>query len=206
MMTENFHLGRIDVPPEVYNSALEIGIACIDIETSGLDWSKDSMATCQVYIPNSQLWIIQIRDDIIANNISNILTDNKINKIFHHAIFDLRFFAKKWSIESSNVSCTKICSKILSPHQKNHSLKYLLQRYLHIYIDKSQRMSDWKKPLSKGQIEYASNDVLYLYDLYIVLLNHLKKMKRDNLALNAFKFIPTRVALDLIGSNDIFIY
>ena len=53
------------------------------------------------------------------------------------------------------------------------SYESLVFNFLKIKIDKSSQFTDWsKRPLSKLQIDYASNDVNYLCDVY----EHQKKL------------------------------
>lgn len=195
-----------DVPEDVLGYASVSKYVCLDIETSGLDWSKDHMATCQVCVPGVYIGIVRISDNRVANVLKKIIEDKTIQKIFHHALFDLRFFAYKWAVSPQNIVCTKVCSKILFPSEKEHSLKRLLSYFFSLEIDKSQRLSDWYGDLTSEQIQYAVNDVLYLFKLYMILCSELKKERRLYLAKSAFDFIPTRVKLDVLGCDDVFLY
>ncbi|GFM32260.1 hypothetical protein [Desulfovibrio subterraneus] len=206
MNIDDVQLLNNDIPYSVYEMAVSSRVVSIDIETTGLDWNVDKMATCQICIPNKFIGIVRVDDDNIGNNLINIINNSGIAKIFHYAVFDLRFFVNKWAAEPSNIICTKICSKIVSPDEKDHSLKGLLKKYLNVEIDKTQRLSDWTISLNEEQIEYAVKDVLYLYDLYKSLDVNLENLGRRGLARAAFEFVPTRVVLDIIGSGDVMSY
>ena len=67
-------------------------------------------------------------------------------------------------------------------------------------------MTGEKDILSKNQINYAASDVLYLHDIKEKLDEILERENRIKLANSLFRFIPTRVDLDLSGwhDNDIF--
>ena len=88
-----------------------------------------------------------------------------------------------------------------------HGLKEVCKELLNVEISKQQQSSDWgKTDLTKSQINYAANDVLYLHELKSKLDEILKREKRIDLAYSIFKFLPVRVKLDLMGwqNTDIF--
>ncbi|MBC7473581.1 MAG: ribonuclease D, partial [Candidatus Sericytochromatia bacterium] len=61
----------------------------------------------------------------------------------------------------------------------------------------------WSEPeLSKKQLEYAANDVLFLVRLREKLELKLKRENRSHLAEECFKFLPTLVELDLQGWGE----
>ncbi len=197
---------QYDIPHSLVQEARKIGAVALDIETSGLNWKEDQIGTCQLFIPSGKLLLIHI-GSTAPKNLCTILQDSEITKIFHHAMFDLRFISYKWPIHSTNIVCTKIASKIISPSSKQHSLKDLLNAYLSIQIDKKMQTSDWlSNKLTEEQILYAVKDVYYLPNLYKVLKEELKKLDRWRLAQASFDYIPTRVQLDILEAGDVFQY
>lgn len=178
-----------------------------DIETSGLDWSKESIGTCQL-AGRSRSVIVQL-DGRRPDRLSSLLEDSDVTKIFHHAMFDLRFMSHAWGVAPANIVCTKVASKILQPGvtADAHSLKALLEAKLDVRLSKEQQTSDWLRDrLSAEQIEYAVRDVAYLAPLLSVLLRELEAAGKLHLALASFAYIPTRVWLDLSGTGDVFTY
>jgi ribonuclease D len=74
-------------------------------------------------------------------------------------------------------------------------------------MSKQQQSSDWgAEKISDAQIDYAASDVLYLHDLKRHLDRMLQREGRSELAAQCFRFLPTRVDLDLLGwsETDIF--
>ena len=60
------------------------------------------------------------------------------------------------------------------------SYESLVFNFLKIKVDKSFQFTDWsKRPLSKLQIDYASNDVNYLCDVYEHQIKLLDKLNRN---------------------------
>src|SRR3990172_3087677 len=88
---------RGDLPEAGLEAARRVGRVCWDIETSGLDWREESIATCQLYVPDGVVYIVQVRDDS-QPNLRKLLEDEQVLKIFHHAMFDLRFMVHHWKV------------------------------------------------------------------------------------------------------------
>jgi ribonuclease D len=197
-----------DISSSKAQAARQMGVVGWDIETSGLDWRKDKIATCQVFIPNLDIDLILVGEANQAPpNLLSLLADPKVMKVFHHAMFDLRFMAAKWGAEARNVVCTKIASKLLEPLEDDHSLKHVLQKHLQVKIDKRSRVSNWlTQSLSQEQLDYAASDVLYLPRLFSCLKNELERADRWHLAEKSFDYLPTRVQLDILGAGDVFSY
>ncbi len=200
-----------DLPLSYFKIIFSNEVVACDIETSGLDFKSDRIATCQLYTPNkkNQIYIInQISNTPIV--LLKTLNSLKIQKIFHHAMFDLRFMCFHWESEPKNVFCTKIASKLLDKEKKyEHHLTDLLERYLNIKIKKDQTKSNWfTEKLTSEQLDYAANDVYYLVELFNILKISLKQKPRDlwNLGQNCFNHIPTRVRLEVLGYDDIYQY
>jgi len=203
----NIQIYNKDISKEYMNSISKETIVAWDIETSGLDWKKDHIGICQLYTNHKPVAIVKIKKDAIPLNLCNLLTNQKIQKVFHHAIFDLRFMCYQWKIISKNISCTKIASKILEPNNDKHTLKSLLKKYLNVNIDKEERTSNWLRDnLSKTQVIYAANDTRYLLSLLDILIVKLDSKKLLKLTKKCFRHIPTRVQLDISGYDDIFTY
>jgi ribonuclease D len=139
-----------------------------------------------------------------------LLQDPHVEKVFHHAPFDLRFMVGRWPVRAQSVRCTKVASKLLNPAVPNeaHSLASLLDTYLGIQLTKGAvRTSDWGAPeLSSEQLAYAAADVRHLLAVHEVLVERLKKVQRDEMYSACCDFLATRVALELGGFPDVFAY
>jgi ribonuclease D len=138
-----------------------------------------------------------------ATNIKKLLRNNKVIKIFHYARFDVAMLKKNLGVLCKSVYCTKVASKLARTYTDRHGLKELCKELLNIEISKQQQSSDWgKSELSKSQINYAANDVLYLHEIKEKLDIILERENRVHLANALFKFIPTKATLDLLGWNN----
>lgn len=199
---------HIDLPDEWFLKAQSAGRVAWDIETSGLDFRRDQVHTCQIGV-GTEAVVVQLEAGVIPRNLSRLLTDPAVLKIFHHAPFDLRFMTSKWHVEPASVACTKIAAKIIWPgrESKEYSLQPLLDEVLGVRIDKTLQVSDWSRDeLTSGQVEYAANDVRYLVELFDELMVEADAHGVADLVRASFAYLPARVDLDIAGVGDVFLY
>lgn len=200
-----------DVSQKYYEKVLDREMVAWDIETSGLEWSEEEIGTCQLYTPDAEVVIIKVQKDNTSNppeRLKALISNDSVKKVFHHAMFDLRFMSYHWEVFPRNVACTKISSKLLDPRQeKDHSLQSLSKKYLNVELDKDEALSNWfSDKLREKQIRYAARDVIYLFEILDVLKEKLQERNLLSLAKACFDHIPTRVQLDIRGYDDIYTY
>jgi ribonuclease D len=179
-----------------------------DIETSGLDWSRDRIGTCQIAV-GDLVNVVTLSNDETPILLRTLLGSQSTQKVFHHAPFDLRFMISRWNVQARNVACTKVASKILDPHlaPAEHSLKPVLQRHLGVTISKNEQRSDWTaEHLTTAQVKYAADDVSYLVELIRVLESLAFESDRHPLLRASWDYLPHRVCLDIDGAGDVFAY
>src|SRR2546428_5639868 len=125
-----------DLPEEYVVRIRKAGIAAWDIETSGLDWRTDQIGTCQLSDPNGSVALVKINSSP-PKKLILLLEDPAVKKIFHHAMFDLRFMAFQWNAKPQSIACTKIASRLLDPKgERNHSLLSIVREYLGVTLTK----------------------------------------------------------------------
>ena len=198
----NYQLFQNDLPKKILKT-FKTSIS-IDTETMGLIVKRDRL--CLIQIKNNtdgKYYLIQITDKVNLKNCKNLkalLENKKILKIFHFARFDLAVIKFYLKINVKNVFCTKIASKLIRTYTNKHGLKDLISEFLKIDIDKKEQSSNWSnKRLTKDQIQYALNDVKYLYEIYKVFNSELKKKSLMIEYKEILSFLETRVTLDLMG-------
>ena len=192
-----------DLPEEV---KISDSIA-IDSETMGLNPKRDKL--CLVQISNGDDICHLIKIDLSNKkplNLIRILKNNKIQKIFHYARFDIAVFKQNFKINIKNIYCTKIASKLVRTYTDKHGYKDLCSELLNKSISKTEQSSDWGAELTKDQQRYAATDVLYLHKIKLKLDEMLLREKREKLAKACFDFIEYRTDLDINGwaEQDIF--
>jgi len=183
------------------------GPVAIDTEAMGLDPARDRLCLIQIFDGETDCHMVQFESsNTTSPNLVNLLSDNKIQKIFHYARFDMAALKYALKVDIQNIYCTKIASKIARTYTNNHGLKDLCKELLGVEISKKQQSSDWgSATLSKEQIAYAANDVIYLHQIKNKLDEMLLRENRQLLVNSCLSFLPTRVELDLRGwENDIF--
>ena len=196
----------------LYKNDLDDGIVfngnvAIDTEAMGLDPARDRLCLIQIFDGETDCHMVQFENSNTESpNLIKLLNDENIQKIFHYARFDMAALKHALKINVNNVYCTKIASKIARTYTNNHGLKDLCKELLGVEISKKQQSSDWgNSNLSKEQIAYAANDVIYLHQIKDKLDEMLVREDRQLLVDACLSFLPTRVDLDLRGwENDIF--
>lgn len=197
-----------DISHSFYRDAHSAGVIACDIETSGLDWRRERIATCQIATTH-EIEIVVIRGTSTPKYVADLIEDDRITKVFHHAPFDLRFMINQWNLWPASIACTKVASKILEPHleEGEHSLIAVLQRHLGVTISKQEQVSDWlASELSAAQIRYAANDVAHLLPLIELMRDRIRDVHLLPELDASFRYLPTRARLDIRGSGDVFAY
>ena len=100
------------------------------------------------------------------NIFSEIQMNKNITKVLHSCSEDLEVFQHAFGVLPRPIYDTQISSSFLG---LGFSVSYqtLVEHYLSLRIEKDQTRSNWlARPLSKRQLDYAAQDVVYLYEVY----------------------------------------
>ena len=201
----NYKLYKNDFP-----STLKLKkMVAIDTETMGLNLNRDRLCLVQVCFGDDIAHLLQLSNqpEEKPKNLIKLLKNKSITKIFHYGRFDLAMLNKNVSPVFGPIYCTKIASKLSRTFGAKHGLKDLCKDLLNIELDKFNQTSDWgSKILSKDQLAYAAQDVLFLHKLKIKLDEILLREGKMNLALECFESLKTRVKLDLEGFQELDIF
>jgi ribonuclease D len=208
-MSDRHVVVRGDLSAEMADGFAKVPLVAWDVETSGLDWRHDRLATCQLFAEHIGVVIVRL-DEKPPSRLKALLEDPTAEKVFHHAPFDLRFMVHRWKAQPMSIRCTKVASKLLDPDAPNeaHSLQQLCLHYLGIRLNKGiVRTSDWlAKELTAEQLEYAAEDVVHLPALLAALERELGKAGLRQLYDACCSFLPARVSLELGSYPDVFAY
>ena len=199
-----------DISTEALKELEKHSSIAVDTEGTGLQIPhRDKLSLIQISTGNNEAYICQPnRKNYKAPNIVKILENNKITKIGHYLRYDisgLEFFLK-CNIE--NIFDTKIASRLCRTYTQYHGLKDLVLEFCGKKLDKRLGSSDWNKDLEKltdGQLQYCSNDVIYLHKIREDLNKMLVRENRLELYERCIQFLKTRIKLDQEGfTEDIF--
>ena len=198
-MNIEIKLHKNDLPDD-----LNLGnIIAVDGEFMGLNVRRDPLCLIQISSGKSDAHIIQLdRSSYKAPNLTKILDDKNITKIFHYARADIAHIKYYLKTDTKNILDTKIASKLARSYSDNHSLKTLIKEFLNIDISKQFQSSDFGGELTPSQLKYCANDVIYLHKIHEELNKILKRENRINLYNECLKFLKTRVDLDLALFKD----
>jgi ribonuclease D len=202
-MTIRLHRGDL---PDI--TLYQKDAVAIDTEAMGLDPRRDRLCLVQLSPGDGSADVVQIPAGATsAPNLTRLLADGSILKIFHFARFDLGVLQQAFGVMPGPVYCTKIASRIARTYTDRHGLKDLAREVLGVDLSKQQQLSDWGAgDLTDAQVAYAASDVLHLHALKEKLDAMLAREGRAELAAACFRFLPDRVRLDLAGwaAEDIF--
>jgi len=199
-----------DISTEAKKEIEKHSSIAIDTEGSGLQIPhRDKLSLVQFSTGNNDAYIIQPnRKNYKAPNIVKILENNKITKIGHYLRYDISGLEYFLKCNIQNIFDTKIASKLCRTYTQNHGLKDLVQEFCGKKIDKRLGSSDWNKNLNEitdAQLQYCSNDVIFLHKIKNELSKMLVRENRLELYENCIQFLKTRIKLDQKGfTEDIF--
>ena len=202
-MTIRLHRGDL---PDL--SRYQGGAVAVDTEAMGLNPQRDRLCVVQLSPGDGSADVVQVLPgNSGAPNLTKLLADGNMLKLFHFARFDLGVLYQGLGVMPGPVYCTKIASRLARTYTDKHGLKDLVREVLGVDLSKQQQSSDWgAADLSEAQVAYAASDVLHLHGLKAKLDAMLAREGRQELAAACFRFLPERVRLDLAGwaAEDIF--
>tara|TARA_Y100000766_G_scaffold187818_1_gene161376 strand:- start:153 stop:788 length:636 start_codon:yes stop_codon:yes gene_type:complete len=196
-----------DISDDLFNDYKDSPYLAVDTEAMGLIHGRDRLCLVQICNEANLTSCIKIElNNSHSPNLKNLFENQKITKIFHYARFDVAALKCNLGIQTNNIFCTKIASKLARTYSNKHGLKELINELLGIELDKSSQSSDWGniEDLSKEQFDYASNDVRYLIEAMLKLKVMLKREGRYELAQKCFKAITVHAELDILKFSNIF--
>ena len=198
-MSNNIQLHKNDLPDD-----LDLGnLIAVDGEFMGLNVRRDPLCLIQISSGNSDAHIIQFdRKNYNAPNLTKLLADEKIIKIFHYGRADIAHIKYYLKTDTNNILDTKIASKLARSYSDSHSLKTLIKEFINIDISKQFQSSDFGGELSPAQLKYCANDVMHLHKIHEELDKILERENRIDLYKDCLKFLKTRVNLDLALFKD----
>jgi ribonuclease D len=180
----------------------------VDTETMGLDARRDRLCVVQLSPGDGSADVVQIPPSKVdAPNLTRLLGDPGILKIFHFARFDIGMLFNALGVMAEPLYCTRTASRLVRTYTDKHGLKDLARELLGVDMSKQQQSSDWgAERLNDAQLAYAASDVVHLHALKDKLDAMLAREGRTELAAACFRFLPVRSRLDLAGwaAEDIF--
>jgi len=165
-----------------------------ELKQAALEWQEEKVLgidlECEnnlhhygVYISLVQIsskdkhWIVDILQIENPQPLLNLMTNKKVEKIFHDFSFDLRVIAHQWHCHPHNIFDTQLAALFLGKNELG--LGSLLEEYFKIKKERKFQKADWtQRPLSMEMLSYATQDAKYLIPLKEKLAEELKKKER----------------------------
>ena len=181
----------------------------MDTETTGLDPLSHELCLLQIKA-GEKVFILDVgkigtghRLGFHYSGLETILEDKEILKVFHNAVFDLKFLQYHLfqKIRFRNIFDTFLAEKVLTAGIKGGcSLKAVAKKYLNIEMDKAEQTSFKKgQDLTASQIRYAVNDVEVLQGVFEKQKLELLQSGLIPTARLEFSIIPAVVEIELHG-------
>ncbi len=107
-----------------------------------------------------------------------LMADERVMKVFHAARQDIEIVWHAAKLIPHPIFDTQVAAMVLG-HGDSISYDQLVARITGDTLDKSHRFTDWtRRPLSEAQLVYAVSDVTHLRDVYLALVEDLKRRGR----------------------------
>jgi ribonuclease D len=123
--------------------------------------------------------------DPLAPNIDlsalfDLMQNPKIVKVFHAGRQDLEIFVHLTGQVPSPIYDTQIAAMVCGLGDQV-GYDRLVQHYTRQTLDKSSRYTNWlERPLTNRQVKYAADDVIFLAEIYPLMLAQLKQTDRTD--------------------------
>ncbi|MEQ1543851.1 ribonuclease D [Methyloglobulus sp.] len=141
-----------------------------------------------------------------------VIYNPAIVKVFHSCHQDLEIFYQMTGKVPGPIFDTQVAAPLLG-YQDNPGYAMLVSSLLNINLNKAHTRADWsKRPLSEEEIQYAADDVIYLCQIYQIMLQKLAALgradwlKQDFKELenpNTYQVSPERAWLKIRGKNKL---
>ncbi len=107
-----------------------------------------------------------------------LMADERIMKVFHAARQDIEIVWHAAALIPHPIFDTQVAAMVLG-YGDSISYDQLVQRITGDTLDKSHRFTDWtRRPLTEAQLAYAASDVTHLRQVYVALVEDLKRRGR----------------------------
>jgi len=149
-----------------------------DTETSGLSAKYGKLFSIQ-FSDGEFSVLIPLSEGAELGQLTELLMNERITKIFHNAKFDLEFLLAT-GLEPRNIFDTMIAEKVLTRGaDQSSSLAETLYRHFAVDLDKSQRAKfnkKWNGIWTDELVDYALSDVVYLPSLRSAQIDWLARL------------------------------
>ena len=136
------------------------------------------LCVAQMASPDEAVVIDALAPGIDLAPFYTLMADEKVMKVFHAARQDIEIVWHRAKLIPHPIFDTQVAAMVLG-YGDSISYEQLVRRITGDTLDKSHRFTDWtRRPLSDAQLAYAISDVTHLRDVYLALVEDLKRRGR----------------------------
>ena len=136
------------------------------------------LCVAQMASPDEAVVIDALAPGIDLSPFYALMADDKIMKVFHAARQDIEIVWHAAELIPHPIFDTQVAAMVLG-YGDSISYDQLVQRITGDTLDKSHRFTDWtRRPLTDAQLSYAASDVTHLRQVYLALVEDLKRRDR----------------------------
>jgi ribonuclease D len=136
------------------------------------------LCVAQIASPDESAVIDALAPGIELSAFYALMADERVMKVFHAARQDIEIVWHAAKLIPHPIFDTQVAAMVLG-YGDSISYDQLVQRITGDTLDKSHRFTDWtRRPLSDAQIAYAASDVTHLRQVYLALVEDLKRRGR----------------------------
>jgi len=131
----------------------------------------------------------------------DLVFNSNIMKVFHAPRQDLEIFYNLRKTAPKPLFDTQIAATLLG-HADQIGYGNLVNAILKVSLDKKYARTDWtQRPLSAEQLEYAINDVIYLREIYALIINKLTDNNRIDWLKDDFDFLTSDSTFEVMPAK-----
>ncbi|MCX5850875.1 MAG: HRDC domain-containing protein [Deltaproteobacteria bacterium] len=182
----------VDTEKKLDRARREIGAAAtvgIDTEYDSLRYFREKLCLIQISTPEFT-YLIDPLDSLDISFIGEVCGDPRVVKVLHAGVNDIRLMNRDFGFTFTNIFDTERAGAILGSARL--SLSSLLEDFLGVALSKRKHLqrSRWdRRPLTGEQLSYASQDTIYLIELYNVLMDLLVRARLEEKARTSFSAV-----------------
>ena len=126
--------------------------------------------------------VVDPLEDVDVGPIAEIVADPAVQLVMHAPAGDLLLFATRYGVRATSVFDTQLAAGFVG-HGISMAYDRLVERVAGVALQHNETFSDWsRRPLTEAQIEYAADDVRYLFAVADALVAKLDEMGRRSWA------------------------
>lgn len=202
-MLDFIYIDTIDKLKNHITDIVNVKLAGVDTETTGLNPKKDKLRLVQIAIEDGKTLVIDwFKMSGEGKRIVKEFLEGDIVKVLHNAKFDYKFLYYEGIDISKKLYDTMIAAQLIDSGagEFTYSLEDVLSHFCNININKEQQKSDWSQLfLTQEQLYYAAYDAYILLHLRKEINKKLKRHKLAQVALIEFATIPAIAQMELNG-------